>query len=121
MHAYTVCQNCAFVHCNRPRDEARGHSALCDNRRAMVDRYRVWLGAGVLAGGVSAAMLAGAGVAVADEASSSSTGTQASPGARSGAGASGGERHWRGRRTSHTGATDTDTKTPTSGEEPQET
>ena len=87
----------------------------------MVDRYRVWLGAGVLAGGVSAAMLAGAGVAVADEASSSSTGTQASPGARSGAGASGGERHWRARRTSHTGATDTDTKTPTSGEEPQET
>lgn len=36
----------------------------------MVDRYRVWLGAGVLAGGVSAAMLAGAGIATADDGSS---------------------------------------------------
>ncbi|VEG51922.1 esterase/lipase [Mycolicibacterium aurum] len=37
----------------------------------MVDRYRVWLGAGVLAGGMSAAMLVGAGVASADDAASS--------------------------------------------------
>lgn len=37
----------------------------------MVDRYRIWLGAGVLAGGVSAAMLGGTGVAVADETSPS--------------------------------------------------
>ena len=33
----------------------------------MVDRYRVWLGAGFLAGGMSAAMLTGAGVATADD------------------------------------------------------
>ncbi|KWX67957.1 alpha/beta hydrolase [Mycobacterium sp. NAZ190054] len=45
----------------------------------MVDRYRVWLGAGVLAGGVSAAMLAGAGVAVADDGTSGS-GSQAASG-----------------------------------------
>lgn len=44
----------------------------------MVDRYRVWLGAGVLAGGVSAAMLAGAGVAAADDGTSSDTQTRAS-------------------------------------------
>ncbi|MGE2732225.1 alpha/beta hydrolase [Mycolicibacterium vaccae] len=37
----------------------------------MIDRYRVLLGAGVLAGGMSAAMLAGAGVAAADDGSSS--------------------------------------------------
>ena len=46
----------------------------------MVDRYRVWLGAGVLAGGVSAAMLAGAGVALADDGTSSSAGAQGSSG-----------------------------------------
>lgn len=46
----------------------------------MVDRYRVWLGAGMLAGGVSAAMLAGAGVAIADDGSSSTSGAQASSG-----------------------------------------
>ena len=33
----------------------------------MVDRYRVWLGTGLLAGGMSAAMLTSAGVAAADE------------------------------------------------------
>jgi hypothetical protein len=44
----------------------------------MVDRYRVWLGAGVLAGGVSAAMLAGAGVAAADDGTSSDTQARAS-------------------------------------------
>ncbi|RZT18536.1 hypothetical protein EV589_2796 [Mycobacterium sp. BK558] len=44
----------------------------------MVDRYRVWLGAGVLAGGVSAAMLAGAGVAAADDATSSGGQSRAS-------------------------------------------
>ncbi|WP_460355671.1 alpha/beta hydrolase [Mycobacterium sp. ZZG] len=47
----------------------------------MVDRYRVWLGAGVLAGGVSAAMLAGAGVAAADDGAPSAGGSQASTGA----------------------------------------
>ena len=47
----------------------------------MVDRYRVWLGAGVLAGGVSAAMLAGAGVAAADDGSSTASAAQASSGA----------------------------------------
>ena len=36
----------------------------------MVDRYRVWLGAGFLAGGMSAAMLTGAGVATADDGAS---------------------------------------------------
>ena len=46
----------------------------------MVDRYRVWLGAGVLAGGVSAAMLAGAGVATADDGSQAGSGAQASTG-----------------------------------------
>ncbi|WP_099022923.1 hypothetical protein [Mycolicibacterium palauense] len=54
----------------------------------MVDRYFVWLGAGLVAGGVSAAMLAGAGVAAADSdgggADSSSKGPAA--GARSSAG-----------------------------------
>ena len=44
----------------------------------MVDRDRVWLGAGLLAGGVSAATLAGAGVAAADDGTSS--GTEASAG-----------------------------------------
>jgi hypothetical protein len=34
----------------------------------MVDRFLVWLGAGVVTSGVSAAMIAGAGLAVADEA-----------------------------------------------------
>lgn len=52
----------------------------------MVDRYRVWLGAGVLAGGVSAAMLAGAGVATADEGSSSGSGAPASSGSDDSAG-----------------------------------
>ncbi len=47
----------------------------------MVDRYRIWLGAGVLAGGMSAAMLAGAGVAAAEDGAPSSTGSQASAGA----------------------------------------
>lgn len=51
-----------------------------DNGRMMGDRYRVWLGAGVLAGGVSAAMLAGAGVAAADDGTSSGSGSQASSG-----------------------------------------
>ncbi|PQP46938.1 alpha/beta hydrolase [Mycolicibacterium austroafricanum] len=46
----------------------------------MGDRYRVWLGAGVLAGGVSAAMLAGAGVAAADDGTSSGSGSQAASG-----------------------------------------
>ncbi|MGE2832566.1 alpha/beta hydrolase [Mycobacterium sp. SMC-4] len=45
----------------------------------MIDRYRVLFGAGVLAGGMSAAMLAGAGVAGADDgASSADSGTPAS-------------------------------------------
>ncbi len=44
----------------------------------MVDRYRVWLGAGVLAGGVSAAMLASAGVAAADDGTSPDTHARAS-------------------------------------------
>ena len=46
----------------------------------MVDRYRVWLGAGVLAGGVSAALLAGAGVAAADDGMSSSSDSGATSG-----------------------------------------
>ncbi|MFB1295590.1 alpha/beta hydrolase [Mycobacterium sp. pW049] len=46
----------------------------------MVDRYRVWLGAGVLAGGMSAAMLTGAGVAAAEDGTTSSTGSQATGG-----------------------------------------
>ncbi len=91
----------------------------------MVDRYRVWVGAGVLAGGVSAAMLAGAGVAAADDGSSSSTDTQASPKAGSRTGAGGGERDSRPRRTSHrVAADDADTKgddAETSSEEPEET
>ncbi len=44
----------------------------------MVDRYRVWLGTGLLAGGMSAAMLTSAGVAAADEGTSSGTDSQAS-------------------------------------------
>ena len=43
----------------------------------MVDRYRVWVGAGVLAGGMSAALLTGAGVAAADD-SSPATGASSS-------------------------------------------
>ncbi len=45
----------------------------------MVDRYRVWLGAGVLAGGFSAAMLGGAGVASADDGSSTGSGSADKP------------------------------------------
>lgn len=51
----------------------------------MVDRYRVWLGTGLLAGGMSAAMLTSAGVAAADEGTSSGTDTQATSNAGSGA------------------------------------
>lgn len=40
----------------------------------MVDRFLVWLGAGVVTAGVSAAMIGGAGLAVADEGSPSGTG-----------------------------------------------
>jgi pimeloyl-ACP methyl ester carboxylesterase len=40
----------------------------------MVDRFLVWLGAGVVAAGVSAAMIAGAGLAVADDSPPSSAG-----------------------------------------------
>lgn len=40
----------------------------------MVDRFLVWLGAGVVTAGVSAAMIAGAGLAVADESSPSGAG-----------------------------------------------
>ena len=50
----------------------------------MVDRYRVWLGTGLLAGGMSAAMLTSAGVAAADEGTSSGTDTQASSNATRG-------------------------------------
>lgn len=50
----------------------------------MVDRYRVWVGAGVVAGGMSAAMLTSAGVAMADDGSSSGTGAQASSNADGG-------------------------------------
>lgn len=46
----------------------------------MVDRYRVWLGAGVLAGGMSAAALTGAGVAAAEDGSASSTESQSTTG-----------------------------------------
>ncbi|MBB2989820.1 hypothetical protein FHR72_001283 [Mycolicibacterium iranicum] len=46
----------------------------------MVDRYRVWLGAGVLAGGMSAAMLTGTGVAAADDGAASNAGSQAAAG-----------------------------------------
>ncbi|WP_370500664.1 alpha/beta hydrolase [Mycolicibacterium sp. jd] len=53
---------------------------MSDHGRMMGDRYRVWLGAGVLAGGVSAAMLAGAGVAAADDGTSSGSGSQAASG-----------------------------------------
>ncbi|MDZ4269119.1 MAG: alpha/beta hydrolase [Mycobacterium sp.] len=70
----------------------------------MVDRYRVWLRAGVLAGGVSAAMLAGAGVATADDGSSTASGAQAS----SGAGDSDSERDT---QTPTTSASDTDDDT----------
>jgi pimeloyl-ACP methyl ester carboxylesterase len=40
----------------------------------MVDRFLVWVGAGVVAAGVSVAMIAGAGLAVADDGSPSSAG-----------------------------------------------
>lgn len=54
----------------------------------MVDRYRVWLGAGVLAGGVSAAMLAGAGVATADDGSASRSDAARSSGSEDSSGSS---------------------------------
>ena len=83
----------------------------------MVDRYRVWLGAGVLAGGVSAAMLAGAGVATADDGSSTASGAQASSGA-------GDSDSGRNTQTPTTSASDTDddtSKTDSSeSEEPEE-
>ena len=46
----------------------------------MIDRYRAWLGAGVLAGGMSAAVLTGAGVASADDTAPSTADTRASSG-----------------------------------------
>jgi acetyl esterase/lipase len=64
----------------------------------MVDRYRVWVGAGVLAGGMSAAMLTGAGVAAADDtspatrASSAASGGEDSPPASTGIRGRGGEK-----------------------------
>lgn len=67
----------------------------------MVDRYRVWLGAGVLAGGVSAAMLAGAGVAAADDGTSSGGQSRASSNAG---------------RTEDTGTTASDKKADTASE-----
>ena len=67
----------------------------------MVDRYRVWLGAGVLAGGVSAAMLAGAGVAAADDGTSSGGQSRASSNAG---------------RTDDAGTTASDTKSDASSE-----
>ena len=48
----------------------------------MVDRYRVWLGAGFLAGGMSAAMLTGAGVAAADDGASAGSESQTASGAK---------------------------------------
>ncbi|UXA18891.1 SPOR domain-containing protein [Mycobacterium sp. SMC-4] len=71
----------------------------------MVDRYRVLLGAGVLAGGVSAAMLAGAGVAGADSGGSSTdSGSGASASTRAGASTSGSQ-SGRGERTGRTDRT----------------
>ena len=43
----------------------------------MVDRILAWLGAGVVTAGVSAAMIAGAGFAVADDGSTPGSGTSA--------------------------------------------
>ena len=48
----------------------------------MVDRYRVWLGAGFLAGGMSAAMLTGAGVATADDGASAGSESQPASGTK---------------------------------------
>ena len=69
----------------------------------MVDRYRVWLGAGFLAGGMSAAMLTGAGVATADDGASAGSESQPASGTKD-AGESDQDASGPGKAASSTGA-----------------
>ncbi|WP_347222447.1 alpha/beta hydrolase [Mycolicibacterium poriferae] len=69
----------------------------------MVDRYRVWLGAGFLAGGMSAAMLTGAGIATADDGASAGSESQPASGSKD-SGESDRDASGPGRATSSTGA-----------------
>ena len=69
----------------------------------MVDRYRVWLGAGFLAGGMSAAMLTGAGVATADDGASAGSESQPASGSKD-SGESDRDASGPGRAASSTGA-----------------
>ena len=92
----------------------------------MVDRYRVWLGAGFLAGGMSAAMLTGAGIATADDGASAGSESQPASGSKD-SGESDGDASGPGRATSSTGADkpgkhrkddDADAESVSDGQEP---